>query len=92
MSTSFSPELEELVRQELASGKYASENELLVEAVRLLAERDRRRDELRQQLQIGRNQLDRGEFTEYDDSSLRQFFDELQEQGRQGHEAGGKST
>jgi antitoxin ParD1/3/4 len=92
MSISFSPELEELVRKELASGKYASENELLVEAVRLLAERDRRRDELREQIQVGREQLDQGVYTEYDEASLRQYFDELQEQGRQAYESRRKST
>ncbi len=92
MSISFSPELEELVRKELASGRYASEDQLLLEAVRLLAERDRRREGLREQLQVGRNQLNRGEYTEYDESSLRLFFDELQEQGRQRYEAGRKGT
>ena len=37
MSNSFSPELQQLVSQELATGRYGSENELLLEAVRVLA-------------------------------------------------------
>jgi len=92
MSDSFSPELQQLVSQELATGRYNSENELLLEAVRVLAERDQRREELRQQIQVGRDQLDRGEYTEYDEVSLRQYFDELQERGRQRYEASRKDT
>jgi len=72
-------ELEQLVRQEMATGKYASPDEMLLEAVRLLAERNRRRDDLRQEVQIGRDQLDRGEYTDYDEHSLRQRFEELKE-------------
>ena len=37
-------ELNQLIAQELARGRYASQDELLVEAVRLLGERDRIRD------------------------------------------------
>jgi Arc/MetJ-type ribon-helix-helix transcriptional regulator len=72
-------ELEQLVRQEMATGKYASPDQMLLEAVRLLAERNRRRDALRQELQIGRDQLDRGEYTEYDEHSLRRRFEQLKE-------------
>ena len=79
----FSGELERLVQQELATGKYGSENELLLEAVRLLAERERRRERLREEIQIGRDQLDRGEYTEYDEHSLRERFDELKESAEQ---------
>ncbi len=79
MTDQFSVELERLVQQELASGKYGSENELLLEAVRLLAERDRRREQLRHEIRVGRDQLDRGECTQYDEQSFRQRFDDLQD-------------
>ena len=87
MSDSISPELRQLIQQELAAGRYASEDELLLEAVRLLAERNRRREELQRQIQIGRDQLDRGEYIDYDEVSLREFFDEVQERGRQRYDA-----
>lgn len=87
MSESLSPEVQQVVQQELAAGRYGSENEVLLEAVRLLAERNRRREELRREIQIGRDQLDRGEYTEYDEVSLRKYFDELQRRGRQRYEA-----
>jgi len=79
MDDSFSPELRQLVEQELATGSYVSENELLLEAMRLLARRDQRREELRGELQIGRDQLDRGKYTEYDDQTLRERFGRLKQ-------------
>ena len=79
ITTSFSPELQQLVREELATGGYASEDELLLQAVRLLADRNRQRQELRRELQIGRDQLDRGEGIELDsDEALGAFLDEIE--------------
>ena len=40
MAYCFPAELQQLVRQELASGSYSSEDELLLEAVRLLHRRE----------------------------------------------------
>jgi antitoxin ParD1/3/4 len=77
-----SPELQQLVEQGLASGNYGSRDELLLEAVRLLARRDQQREELRRQIQLGRDQLDRGEYTEYDDDSLRERFEQLKERAQ----------
>ncbi len=91
-SHSFSVELQQLVEQQLAGGNYGSENDLLLEAVRLLAQRDRRREELRRELQIGRDQLDRGEYTEYDEHTLRERFDQLQQRGRERYEASRKGA
>ena len=73
MSTDFSPEVNQLIAQELSRGRYASQDELLVEAVRLLGERDRLRD----QVDAGERQLSAGEFTDYDPAALRRRFDEL---------------
>jgi Arc/MetJ-type ribon-helix-helix transcriptional regulator len=75
MSTdsSFSPDIAHLIQQEFSHGRYGSEQELLVEAVRLLGERDRLRDAVK----AGDQQLADGEFTEYDPKALRRRFDEL---------------
>ena len=40
MSYTFPPELDRLVRDKLATGEYASEEELLLEAMRALVDRD----------------------------------------------------
>ncbi len=79
MSHSFPPELQQLVSDQLATGDYSSEDEVLLAGVRLLADRTRQREELRRELQIGRDQLDRGEYTEYDEHTLRERFDQLKQ-------------
>ena len=73
MSTDFSPDINRLIQQEFSYGRYRSEEELLMEAVRLLGERDR----LREQVEAGSRQLANGEYTDYDAASLRQRFDKL---------------
>ena len=82
MQIVLSSEVEQLLRNELATGRYRSENEVLLEAVQLLSARDRRLEELRSQVQIGRDQIDRGEYTEFDEAGMQRFFEGLQERGR----------
>lgn len=55
------PELQDFVRQELASGKYESEADVVCEGLRLLRERERRLEALREELRPALEQLDRGE-------------------------------
>ncbi len=73
MSTEFSPAVNQMIAAELATGRYPDQDALLTEAVRLLGERDRLRD----QLEAGTQQLASGQFTDYDPSALRQRFDDL---------------
>jgi antitoxin ParD1/3/4 len=82
MQIILSPELEQLLQKEMATGRYRSENDVLMEAIQLLSARDRRLDELRSQLQIGRDQIDRGEYTEFDEAGLEQFFEGIQDRSR----------
>src|SRR6266481_1269010 len=57
-----SPQLENIVRQKIASGKYASVNEVVSEALRLLDERDQidsvRLENLRKDIHDGMNSGD----------------------------------
>ena len=62
-----------MIASVFATGRYASESDLLTEAVRLLSERDRLRDEL----DAGAAQLAVGQYTDYDSATLRQRFDDL---------------
>jgi hypothetical protein len=73
VSTNLSPEVNQLIAQELALGHYRSEEELLTEAVQLLSQRNA----LRSQIAAGTQQLATGEYTDYDSQSLRQRFDDL---------------
>jgi hypothetical protein len=73
MSTNLSPEINQLIAQELALGHYRSEEELLTEAVQLLSQRNA----LRKQIEAGTRQLEAGEYTDYDRDALRQRRDDL---------------
>jgi hypothetical protein len=73
MSTNLSPEVNQLIAQELALGHYRSEEELLTEAVQLLTQRNA----LRSHVAAGTQQLAADEFTDYDSDTLRQRFDDL---------------
>jgi antitoxin ParD1/3/4 len=57
MNVSLTPELEELVRHKVESGRYLSSSEVMREALRLLEERDKlqelRREELRKEIRKG---------------------------------------
>lgn len=75
-------DLEDFIRQELARGKYQSEADLVAVAVRLLRERERRLEELRKELQPAVEALDRGEYTEYDETSLRHMIEDVKARGR----------
>jgi len=59
------PDLQDFVTGKVACGDYATENEVVREAVRLLRERDRVREshiaELREELRPALESLDRGE-------------------------------
>jgi len=72
MSINLSSDVTRLIQQELALGRYSSEEELLTEAVQLLSQRN----SLREQIDAGTRQLAAGEFTDYDPQSLRQRFDD----------------
>ena len=64
MNVSLTDELEKFVHAKVASGMYLSASEVVREALRLLAERDRvkelRLEELRREIQIGLDQLENG--------------------------------
>lgn len=79
MNISLTPRLEKLVKQKVASGMYNSASEVMREALRLLDESDRiqaiRREELRKEVAIGIDQLDKGEGTPLD-------MEEIKAEGR----------
>lgn len=62
MHVSLTPQLEEMVRQKVASGLYNNASEVIREALRVLEEHDRVRHEaLRAAVAIGYAQAERGE-------------------------------
>lgn len=66
MNISITPELEQFIQEKVKSGMYQSASEVVREALRLLSEREeirkRRLEQLNQEIQLGLDQLGRGEF------------------------------
>jgi len=81
---SFPPDLEEFVQQALASGRYRSADEVVYDALRLLREREMRLEELRRDIQVGWDQVDRGEVILLDDEAAEDaFYADIMRRGRQ---------
>ena len=91
MHVSLTPHLEELVRDKVKSGLYNSSSEVVREALRLMEDRDRvremRLEDLRKEIQIGIDQADRGESTEYTTETLHEPFDDIRARGKERLEA-----
>ncbi|HKI14654.1 MAG TPA: type II toxin-antitoxin system ParD family antitoxin [Roseiarcus sp.] len=77
MNVSLTPKLEEVVAEKVASGRYASASEVVREALRLLSERDQL-NQLRQEVRLGIEQLDRGRSKPFDARAL----DRIKRNGR----------
>jgi len=86
MNVSLPPEFEELVNSKVASGAYHSASDVIQEGLRLLNEHDRaleaQREELRREIAKGFDAINRGEFTDYDRSSVSRIADEIKSEGR----------
>jgi antitoxin ParD1/3/4 len=65
ISANISPEFEQFVCDEVAAGKYRSAEEVVSEGLRLL--RDRKIEALRKEIDIGLEQIERGDVIDIDD-------------------------
>ena len=86
MNVNFSPQLEDMVRQKVASGLYTSASEVVREALRMMEAQDQLRaaklEQLRQDIREG---LESGESTPWD-------AEEIKQEGRQGRAARANSN
>ena len=73
MSIQLSPTNEQFIQDLIVSGQYRSRGEVLDRAVELL----KRREHLLHEVNAGVEQLNRGQFTEYDEQSLERFLEEV---------------
>jgi len=78
MTLSIPTELEEFVAERVASGEYPSPEAVVSAGIQLLKERDKQRDALRQDIDAAIQQIENGDYFEYDEASLDEFFAELQ--------------
>jgi putative addiction module CopG family antidote len=78
------PELEAQVEAMVASGRFPDETAVLSAAMRLLVDRERMDAQLREELRIGEEQMDRGELVSYDENFFPRLLAEAKERSRLG--------
>jgi Arc/MetJ-type ribon-helix-helix transcriptional regulator len=78
MSGHISTDNEAFIQQQVALGIYRDRNDAIEAGIQLL----RQQKALLDRLDEGRRQLDAGDFLEFDEEGLRQFFDGLKERAR----------
>lgn len=82
MNVSLTPELENLVNRKVKSGMYQTASEVIREGLRLLRERDGRLTELRADIRAGFEAVERGEYKNYDEETVKQLAARVQARGR----------
>lgn len=78
MSIDLSTATEAFISNAIARGDYRNRIEVLEAGVELL----RQHEQLLAKIQEGRRQLDAGEYVEFDEVGLKQFFDGLKDRAR----------
>lgn len=81
MNVSLTPELERLINDKVDTGMYQTASEVVREGLRLLKDRDDR--QLRADVRAGFEAVDRGEYTDYNASSVKSLAAEVKAAGRQ---------
>lgn len=79
-------DLQAFVENAIRNGTYSDAGAVVADALRLLE----RREQVRREVKAGLDQLDRGQYTEYDEDSLERFLDEIEAEERKRH-AGDRS-
>jgi antitoxin ParD1/3/4 len=64
MNITLKPEIEQFIQAQLATGRFASAEDVINEAFKLLQERERRIEELRQKIAVGNEQIAKGQVTD----------------------------
>ncbi len=87
MNITLSPELENLVNEELRTGDYFSPSDVLREGLLMLKEskipREVRRENLRREIQKGIDAMRAGNYTTYNADELDDFVEDIIKRGRE---------
>jgi antitoxin ParD1/3/4 len=85
MEIALTPELEDLIHEEVQSGRYPSPGEVIRDALRLFRRQSeplkQELDALRQETQIGIDDLESGAYTDYDEDTLPQLVEDVKARG-----------
>ena len=87
MVLTLSPQLEALIREKIASGRYQDADDVMREALELLEERDRF-EALRSAVAIGAEEAERGELSPYTPDLLEELTREARLMAREGQRTG----
>jgi antitoxin ParD1/3/4 len=82
VNISLTQELEQIVNKKVSSGMYQTASEVVREGLRLLVERDRRLESLRRDVRAGFEAIKRGEYTDYDVTTIQKLADRVNTRGR----------
>jgi len=82
VNVSLTQELEQIVNKKVSSGMYQTASEVVREGLRLLVERDRRLESLRRDVRAGFEAIQRGEYTDYDATTIQKLADRVNARGR----------
>ena len=85
MTITLNPKLEKLIAQRVSRGDYASADALVQQAIESLIEvdlaADLKRDEILASVDRADSEIDRGEFTEFDEDSIKGPAREIHQRG-----------
>jgi antitoxin ParD1/3/4 len=76
MNVSLTPELEQLVNDEINSGQYKSASDVVREGLRLVRLRREKLAALRREIQLGIDDIERGDYVEY--TSVEELFEDIE--------------
>ena len=83
MNVLLKPELEEFIQEQVTAGGYASASEVVEQALLLMQEQSQFvPEDLDQELQVGVDALDAGDYEEYDESSMADLAASIAARGR----------
>ncbi|MGE5608384.1 MAG: type II toxin-antitoxin system ParD family antitoxin [Bacillota bacterium] len=71
MTISLSPELQRFVEEQVRSGRFVTADAAVAEAVRQMKEREEKLASLRREIQIGLDELDRGQGEPWDVEAMK---------------------
>ena len=82
MNVALTRELEQVVNEKISSGLYRTANDVVREGLRLLIERDQREASLRRDVRAGFDAVARGEYVDYDATTIHKLADRVKSRGR----------
>jgi putative addiction module CopG family antidote len=82
MNITLTPDSEQYLREQLASGKFPSPDDVIAEALRRMRAYDQKMDELRRDIAAGIEQADQGLATEFTEATLERVKTKARQQAQ----------